>query len=465
MERVNIALTKFGRMSSSEIVTPAKVADQMVALLPESLSNSDGLVLDIASKQAEFTVALMRRYGDQIGQRTYAICTSMLAYEFTRKVYSLLSLPTQNVFSNLTSFDLIKPDNTACMTTLNNLNFKAVIGNPPYQIQNNGDGNGADPIYHLFINKARELSNISILVHPARFLFNAGKTPKIWNQQILNETDFKVTDYWANSANVFPNVDVKGGIAITLSDHTANFSKIGVYSPFPEVRSIIQKVKEHHEKSLSEIVYPRDLYKLTDVVYKENPFLENRQSNGHRLDIGSSIYDVLPEIFLDQKPQSGDYIGIYGLQGRERVTKWVKRSYIKFPDNLDEYKVLVPKSNGSGALGEVLSTPVIGVPVIGVPVIGHTLTFLSIGKFKKIFQAEACLKYIKSRFARLLLGSLKVTQDNPRDTWANVPMQDFTANSDIDWSCSVAEIDQQLYEKYHLNDKEIQFIESMIQPM
>lgn len=79
--------------------------------------------------------------------------------------------------------------------------------------------------------------------------------------------------------------------------------------------------------------------------------------------------------------------------------------------------------------------------------------------------AEACLKYIKTRFARLLLGTLKVTQDNPKDTWANVPMQDFSENSDIDWSKSVAEIDQQLYAKYKLSDKEIAFIESMIKPM
>ena len=126
---------------------------------------------------------------------------------------------------------------------------------------------------------------------------------------------------------------------------------------------------------------------------------------------------------------------------------------------------LVPKSNGSGALGEVLSTPVIGVPVIGVPVIGHTLTFLSIGSFKEAPHAEACLKYVRTRFARLLLGTLKVTQDNPKDTWANVPMQDFTENSDIDWSKSVEEIDKQLYEKYHLSDTEIAFIESMIKPM
>lgn len=64
-----------------------------------------------------------------------------------------------------------------------------------------------------------------------------------------------------------------------------------------------------------------------------------------------------------------------------------------------------------------------------------------------------------------MLGSLKVTQDNPRETWANVPLQDFTSSSDIDWSKSIPEIDQQLYAKYNLSADEINFIETAIKPM
>ena len=46
-----------------------------------------------------------------------------------------------------------------------------------------------------------------------------------------------------------------------------------------------------------------------------------------------------------------------------------------------------------------------------------------------------------------------------------VPLQDFSENSDIDWSVSVAEIDRQLYRKYHLSEDEVEYIESMIKPM
>lgn len=145
--------------------------------------------------------------------------------------------------------------------------------------------------------------------------------------------------------------------------------------------------------------------------------------------------------------------------------KWIKRKYINGPDNLYEYKVILPKSNGSGAIGEVPSTPLIGEPLIGKPLIGHTQTFISIGSFKNYDEAEACIKYIKSKFARTMLGILKVTQDNKKESWRKVPLQDFTPNSDIDWSKSIEDIDQQLYKKYNLSQDEIDFIESKVRAM
>lgn len=143
-----------------------------------------------------------------------------------------------------------------------------------------------------------------------------------------------------------------------------------------------------------------------------------------------------------------------------RQIRWINSQYLQTCEYLNYYNVFVPEANGTGAIGEVLSTPVIGVPVIG-----HTDTFLSIGKFASAEEASACLKYVKSKFARCLLGTLKATQHNPKDAWTNVPMQDFTSNSDIDWSKSIPGIDMQLYAKYELSDEEISFIESMIKPM
>lgn len=90
---------------------------------------------------------------------------------------------------------------------------------------------------------------------------------------------------------------------------------------------------------------------------------------------------------------------------------------------------------------------------------------MSIGGYSTIEEANSCLKYLKTKFARCLLGTLKVTQNNNKDVWANVPIQNFTAISDIDWNQSIADIDKQLYCKYKLDDDEIEFIEKMIKPM
>lgn len=59
----------------------------------------------------------------------------------------------------------------------------------------------------------------------------------------------------------------------------------------------------------------------------------------------------------------------------------------------------------------------------------------------------------------------KSSQDATSKTYRFVPLQDFTSNSDIDWSQSIPDIDRQLYSKYNLSDDEIAFIEKMIKPM
>jgi len=97
--------------------------------------------------------------------------------------------------------------------------------------------------------------------------------------------------------------------------------------------------------------------------------------------------------------------------------------------------------------------------------VGFTETFISIGAFDEELEAQNCLKYVKSKFARTMLGILKVTQHNPREKWIYVPLQDFTPQSDIDWTKSIPEIDRQLYAKYGLDEKEIAFIEEKVKAM
>ncbi|SEN01377.1 Superfamily II DNA or RNA helicase [Ligilactobacillus sp. WC1T17] len=340
----------------------------------------------------------------------------------------------------------------------NGMKFDVVIGNPPYQ--ESKEGTSDSPIYNLFMDMSYELADLSVLITPARFLFNAGKTPKKWNEKMLADEHLKVVMYEPVSDNIFPRTDIKGGLAITVHDNNKNFGAIGTFTAFEELQNILKKVLSMPEfDSFSKLIYSPESYKLTDTLYKEHPELIGKMSKDHEKDVTTNVFEKLAPIFSDE-PVTNNDIGIWGRLNNERVIKYTKRSYINSHENLEKYKILVPKANGSGALGETLSTPLIGTPLIG-----HTQTFISVGAFDTEFEAEAVLKYIKTKFLRTLIGTLKVTQDNKKGVWKNVPMQDFTQKSDIDWSKSIPEIDRQLYKKYGLSDDEINFIETKVQEM
>lgn len=348
--------------------------------------------------------------------------------------------------------------------------FDFVIGNPPYNedFENSGDnGNFAKPVYNCFMDAAYDVAEKVELIHPARFLFNAGSTPKSWNEKMLNDPHFKVLKYDANSTSVFTNTDIKGGVAITYRDDSKDFGAIGTFTAFPELNCINHKVNCKVEKSLSTIIYPAESYRFTEKMHSDHPEAEALLSKGHKYDFKTSVLTKLDGIaFFNKKPGDGkDYVQILGLVKGLRVRRWIQREYIKPAENFEKYKVFLPHSNGSGALGEVLSTPLIGEPLIGEPLIGATQTFISVGNFDTEEEALACMNYIKTKFVRTLLGIKKVTQHNPKSTWILVPIQDFTPSSDIDWSKSVHEIDLQLYRKYGLDEEEIDFIETHVKEM
>lgn len=340
--------------------------------------------------------------------------------------------------------------------------FNYLIGNPPFQEDTKDTSD--KPVYNYIIDAAYNVAEKVELIHPARFLFNAGKTPKAWNEKMLNDPHLKVLFYEQVSGNVFPNTDIKGGVAITYRDEEKNFGPIEVFTHYEELRTIKEKVVRNEDYYLDSWVYAPESYKLTDKLHYDFPNIEKMLSSGHKYDVTTNIFEKLDRIvFFDEKDD--DSIGMFGLLKGSRCLKYIKREYIKAPDNFEMWKVFLPKSNGSGAIGEVLSTPLVGEPLVGEPLVGHTQSFISIGSLNTEQEAQALLKYIKTKFARTMLGILKITQDNKRAVWRYVPLQDFTESSDIDWSKGVGEIDLQLYRKYGLDEREVEFIETHVKEM
>ncbi|MSS78013.1 type II restriction endonuclease subunit R [Anaerococcus sp. WCA-380-WT-2B] len=338
--------------------------------------------------------------------------------------------------------------------------FDFVIGNPPYNLEAKGQSTSDSPVYNLFMDESFNIADKVLLITPARFLFNAGKTPKPWNEKMLNDKHFKVLKYKQKSSDVFKGTDIKGGVAITYRDESKDFGPIEAFTSFKELASIRNKVVNNNEfKDIREIIEIQSKFDL-DALYEDYPEYKNIIGNkGRDKRLRQIIMERLPEIFTKDKIYDDSY-KILGLVNKKRAYRYIKKKYIQNDDVLYKYKVFVPSANGSGAIGEVLSTPLIGEPLIG-----NTQTFISFGKFDTLYEAKAMLKYVKTKFCRTLLGILKITQGNNKETWANVPLQDFTENSDIDWSKSIAEIDQQLYKKYALDDEEINFIEDKVQEM
>ncbi len=327
------------------------------------------------------------------------------------------------------------------------MKFNAVVGNPPYQITT--DTNFAAPIYHLFFEAAKSLDPDYIsMIHPARFLFNAGATPKEWNKQMLNDPHLSVPLYEPNSQKIFPSVDIKGGVCVTLwNKNNPSGGLGGTFVAHDELRTILEKVGTGGFDVLVSTAGGSPTIRYKDKFGRKRSYFRT-----------SAFFDM-PGFFAGKK-DSKHRVKIVGLEkGNKRTERYVNTEILKDP-NINKWKVLLPESNGRGAIGEVFSTPFIAKPMVGC-----TESFVLIGSFDNERDTNNCMKYLKTKFCRALLATLKITQHNPKSVWKNVPLQDFTKKSDINWSKSIADIDKQLYRKYKLDKKEIDFIQTYVKPM
>lgn len=475
---------------NNQIFTPKRVVQMMIDGLekerPDLFQRTDSMFIDPYMKSGMYVTEIVKKLFRKT-RHNYNSDNECIKHILENQVYGLAptgvlhGITTSYIFGfdsdhsisnqNFVQHDLL-PEAKEGTTTeklaqlFGNggtvMKFDAIVGNPPYQEGNIGENNQAAPVYNYFYDSAEKIGDTYTLISPARFLSDQGATPQSWNKKMLNDTHLKIIQFNAKSSEVFPSVDIKGGVVIIHRDASKDFGAIETFIPFDELRTIYQKVKNSTDNNISDFVYSPDSYRFTDNLFLNHPELVGRTDDSHAKAVSSGVFERYPEVFFADKPDDAEnYIQIYGRLSGERVYRWIRREYLAPHPNLDKWKVFVPGANGTGAIGEIISTPVIGHPVIG-----HNQTFVSLGKFDSEFEAQALLKYIKSKFGRAMLGIMKTTQNNQsKSTWSKVPVQDFTNNSDIDWSKSIAEIDEQLYEKYKLTENEVEFIETHVKAM
>lgn len=244
-----------------------------------------------------------------------------------------------------------------------------------------------------------------------------------------------------------------------MRDTSKDFGKIIIYTNHDELNTILSKVVNADGFTcIDSCIVLQNKFNLS-TLYNEHPeYKDVIGSNGREKRLTTSIFEQIDAFSMTKDAE--DDVEIMGLIKNVRNKRFIPARYLETHVNTNKYKVVLPKSNGSGSFGETFSSPYVSEPGMG-----FTQSFISIGAFDSREEAEYALKYLKTKFLRTLLGILKVTQDNNSEVWEFVPLQDFSSTSDIDWSQSISDIDKQLYKKYNLNNEEIAFIENMVIPM
>lgn len=336
--------------------------------------------------------------------------------------------------------------------------FDYAVGNPPYQYKIDDIHN--IPVYHEYYKHTEVISACFALITPARFLMGGGYTPKEWNSYMTASPLYKVFYYAENSDSIFPNTQIKGGVAIVYYNDKKTFTPIGLFTPYPLMNSILAKVNTVSKVFMDGIVYPQTKIDY-EKVYKDYPTIKNRRPLSHRTDkaLGSNAYDAFKELFADSVDKEHT-VGIYGLSHSKRTIKYMDNAYLADNDNLEYYKVVLPKASGKGSFGEKLAY----IDILP-PMTGHTFSFRSIGKFQTLENAINLKKYLHTKFARVLMSTRKTTQDITPRVFKGLPLENFSNNGDIDWTLSIEDIDKQLYKKYNLSLKEIDFINTHVEDM
>lgn len=494
-EKTSVAIKKFGKLGDAIVVTPSNICDDMIALLPEeclrAVANGNGKLLDIAGTAGEFAMALAKRMTalgiDKaiIANSIYTIPKSKLCYELIRKVYEMLGLNAQNIakqieavymfdknrnpgltqerivkiISQNKSFDQIKLTDTP-QEGAETVKFEAVIGNPPYQEPDGGAQKSARPIYQEYVYIGEYLTRQYLsLITPTRW-FSGGKGLDEFREHMLNDAHIKVLHDYTHPEDVFPDTNNRGGICYFFRDleydNVANLVNVVTHGD----KTIDSTMRTLKIQDLDIFVRDSNAIRILQKVNRDGAVnLDNYISAAKAF--GFRTFFIKDARFRSSSADLDNPIKCYGRAGK---IGYVEESEIpSHKEWISKWKVYVPESNNIGTeLNDDNQNAIVGEPQSIC-----TETYLVVGADLDLSETSAnnLSIYLKTKFARYLHGVAKISQHGTAKTYRFVPLQDFTEHSDIDWSKSIAEIDQQLYRKYNLSDDEIAFIEKMIKPM
>lgn len=487
-------LTCLANLSNDEVFTPPVVVNRMLDLLPAELwCNPDARFLDPVSKTGVFLREIAKRLMDGLSERIpdrqqradhiftrqlfglaiteltallsrrsvycskqangpYSVCTAFhdadgnIRFRSTEHTwqngrcrYCGASREVYDRDDTLEShaYEFIHTENPE--TIFPDMKFDVIIGNPPYQLSDGGNGASASPLYHRFVRQAQKLKpRYLTMIIPSRW-FGGGKGLDDFRREMLNDNHIRVLVDYENASDCFPGVDIAGGVCYFLWDrdnpglcdvvnirnnetmHSVRaLNEFDTFIRHDQAASIVRKVCAFGEPMMSNMVSSSKPFGLRTFV--------RPQESG----------DILLRWQNGEGPYRRDEITV----GRELIDKWkVITSYVGY--------------DHAGNPGKDGKRRVFSKIDILPPGTICTETYLVVGSFDTKQEAKNLVAYMKTLFFRFLIAQCMYSHHITKEAYRLVPIQDFSQS----WT------DEKLYAKYGITDEEIKFIESMVRLM
>ena len=487
-------LTCLANLSNDEVFTPPVVVNRMLDLLPAELwCNPDARFLDPVSKTGVFLREIAKRLMDGLSERIpdrqqradhiftrqlfglaiteltallsrrsvycskqangpYSVCTAFhdadgnICFRSTEHTwqngrcrYCGASREVYDRDDTLEShaYEFIHTENPE--TIFPDMKFDVIIGNPPYQLSDGGNGASASPLYHRFVRQAQKLKpRYLTMIIPSRW-FGGGKGLDDFRREMLNDNHIRVLVDYENASDCFPGVDIAGGVCYFLWDrdnpglcdvviirnyetmHSVRaLNEFDTFIRHDQAASIVRKVCAFGEPMMSNMVSSSKPFGLRTFV--------RPQESG----------DILLRWQNGEGPYCRDEITV----GRELIDKWkVITSYVGY--------------DHAGNPGKDGKRRVFSKIDILPPGTICTETYLVVGSFDTKQEAKNLVAYMKTLFFRFLIAQCMYSHHITKEAYRLVPIQDFSQS----WT------DEKLYAKYGITDEEIKFIESMVRLM